>query len=935
MKKLVNYISIALLTWIAFGCTDEQIVNHTGTELRVTGEIESPSRTIYTETDKAVTVSWAAGDRIGLFSEEQPEAMAYQAASEGKQTEFTPESIRLKKKEGTEAYAFYPFDYYTDITYPYAPLPYLFGQNYNGGLPDPTADFMYAKATVENGMLELDFTHLFAFLKVNIRTELLKDAQGLFVSSNEPIAYWALNGNFESYYDMKADTLVAEKCNYLWYYFPEEALDTQETITCYIAVLPTSEQNVVSFFIYNNNGSTEQGLIEKQAPEGGFQAGHVYDLSVNENEFDKIIQQEREALIALYEATGGDNWTDNTNWCSDKPLSEWYGVVFGDGHVKSIYLTNNNLTGQLPEELGKLTALENLSLGWNNLTGNIPEYIGNLTTLTNLDLSLNALEGSIPESIGNLTALKSLYLDSNKLDGSIPESIGNLTALTDLNLRSNKLTGNIPENIGHLTALTYLSLNSNNLTGKIPECIGNLTALTDLDLMYNSIEGNIPKSIGNLTALKSLALFSNKLGGSIPESIGNLTVLTYLNLSSNNLTGNLPASMANLNKLEYIDVCSNKLSGVIPNEIVNCDWWNRLGYSQIIYQQEGYKLTFPMYESSDYSMDGTVITLQKHTAGKGLKVVIMGEAYSDRLIADGTYRKDAEIAMEAFFSEEPYTSFRNYFDVYALNVVSQNEVIGENTAFQTSYEFDRNTFETNPTIAIDYILGMAETDYSTEDITSVVLMNTKAYFRSNCWMYSDGFSAAFCANDGNKESLEQLVHHEACGHGFAKLDDEYTEFEGTYPYPETIIYNHTINESMNVDVTDNPNEVVWNYFLTDMRYEKEKIGIYEGAVYYPKGVYRATENSIMRYNTGGFNAPSRQSIYRRIMEKSGGVYRFEDFLEYDEINRQRIEAEGASRSGGASIRKTPLGLPPVKFDYPASEAKKYWKQRKPIQVPFR
>ena len=815
MKKLVNYISIALLTWIAFGCTDEQIVNHTGTELRVTGEIESPSRTIYTETDKAVTVSWAVGDRIGLFSEEQPEAMAYQASSEGKQTEFTPESIRLKKKEGTEAYAFYPFDYYTDITYPYAPLPYLFGQNYNGGLPDPTADFMYAKATVENGMLELDFTHLFAFLKVNIRTELLKDAQGLFVSSNEPIAYWALNGGYQSYYDMKADTLVAEKCNYLWYYFPQEALETQETITCYIAVLPTSDQNVISFFIYNNNGSTEQGLIEKQAPEGGFQAGHVYDLSVNENEFDKIIQQEREALIAFYNATGGDNWTDNTNWCSDKPLEEWYGISFWNGHVRSIHLTNNNLTGEFPEELGKLTALENLSLGWNNLTGNIPEYIGNLTTLTNLDLSLNALEGSIPGSIGNLT------------------------------------------------------------------------------------------------------------------------VLTYLNLSSNNLTGNLPASMANLNQLEYIDLCKNKLSGTIPDEIANCDWWNRLGYGQIIYQQDGYKLTFPMYESSDYSMDGMVITLQEHTAGKGLKVVIMGEAYSDRLIADGTYRKDAEIAMEAFFSEEPYTSFRNYFDVYALNVVSQNEVIGENTAFQTSYEFDRNTFETNPTIAIDYILGMAETDYSTEDITSVVLMNTKASFRSNCWTWSDGFSTAFCANDGNKESLEQLVHHEACGHGFAKLDDEYTEFEGTYPYPETIIYNHTINESMNVDVTDDPNEVVWNYFLTDMRYEKEKIGIYEGAVYYPKGVYRATENSIMRYNTDGFNAPSRQSIYRRIMEKSGGVYRFEDFLEYDEINRQRIEAEGASRSGGASIRKTPLGLPPVKFDYPASEAKKYWKQRKPIQVPFR
>ena len=106
MKKLVNYISIALLTWIAFGCTDEQIVNHTGTELRVTGEIESPSRTIYTETDKAVTVSWAAGDRIGLFSEEQPEAMAYQAASEGNyQAELALKMFAYRVKKYIGAYA--------------------------------------------------------------------------------------------------------------------------------------------------------------------------------------------------------------------------------------------------------------------------------------------------------------------------------------------------------------------------------------------------------------------------------------------------------------------------------------------------------------------------------------------------------------------------------------------------------------------------------------------------------------------------------------------------------------------------------------------------------------------------------------------------------------------------------------------------------------
>lgn len=790
MKKLMNYIGILLLVWTVCSCTDEQVISNVGTELRVTGKIDTPSssRTSYAVGEEAVTVSWAAGDRIGLFSESQPAAMAYQAASAGKQVDFMPETTRLKPEDGTEVYAFYPCDYYTS-TYPYATLPDLFAQNYSGGLPDPDMDFMYAKGEIKDGMLNLDFAHSFAFLKVNIRTELLKDAAGLLIRSEEPISFSGLDYE-RPYYDVEGDSLVAITYDHLWYYIPQDILAAQEVVTCFIAVLPTSEKNTVSFFINANNGSIDHGLMERKAPEGGFQAGHVYDLSVNENEFDKILQQEREALIALYEATGGDNWTDNTNWCSDKPLSEWYGIDFWDGHVKNINLTDNNLTGQIPEQLGNLTGLE------------------------------------------------------------------------------------------------YLFLLSNNL------------------------EGNIPESLGNLTYLRGLQLNNNNLGG------------------------NLPVSMANLNQLEFINLCGNRLNGTIPDEIMASDWWNRIGYDAIVYQQEGNKLTFPMYESSDYSMDGITFTLQEHTAGKGLKVVILGEAYSDRLIADGTYRRDAEMAMEAFFSKEPYTSFRDYFDVYAVNVVSRNEVIGENTAFQTSYEFERNTFETDPTIAIDYISKMQETNYSAAHVTSIILMKTKAPFRSNNWSYSDDFSAAFCQNNSDDpESLKSLIHHEACGHGFGKLDDEYVEFEGTYPYPEAIRSLHTINESMNVDVTNDPNEIVWSYFLTDMRYEKEKIGIYEGAIYYPKGAYRATETSIMLGNTGRFNAPSRQSIYRRIMEKSGGVYSFEAFLEYDEINRRQIEIEGASRAG--AVEKGTIGLPPVRFDYPSSEAKTRWKQKKGVNVPLR
>lgn len=763
MKQLIKYLGILLLTGILYNCTDENIFKNAETDLRITGEVSTSSRTEYTVGEKALSVSWTTEDKIGLFTSKQPDALCYQAIAAGKQAEFVAEGNALHKEENSEVYAYYPCQD-LECSYPFAPLPYLFGQNYYNGLPDPASDFMYAKSEIHDNAVNLRFTHLFAFLKINIRTELLKDAQGLFVNSNEPISYSGIE-NTLACYDLQADTLTGEKYNYLWYYIPEEVISQQETVTCYIAILPTSADNKISFFIYDKNNNTDHGLLERNAPEGGFQAGHVYDLSINENEFDKIMAQEREALIALYNETGGDNWTDNTNWCSDKPLNEWFGVEFWNGHVRSLSLYNNNLAG------------------------------------------------TIPESIGNLTSLRILWLNNNKL------------------------------------------------------------------------------------------------------------------------TGTLPSSMANLNQLENIDLCGNFMNGTIPDEVTTCDWWNRLGCETVIYQRDGNKLTFSMYESSDYSADGIVTTLQQHTIGNGLKIIIMGEAYSDRLIADGTYRKHAEMAMEAFFSEEPYTSSRQYFDVYMVNVVSRNEVIGENTAFETSFEFDRNTFITNPVKAIEIVSNMAETHYQPANINSIILMNTRAPFRSNCWRYSDDFSAAFCLCNGDFESIQQLIHHESCGHGFGQLADEYTEFEGVFPNPEGIRYEHTRNESMNVDVTNNPQEVVWSYYLTDMRYEKEKIGIYEGALYYPKGAYRATENSIMRGNTGGFNAPSRQSIYRRIMEKSGGTYRFEDFLEYDEINRQRIAQQGASRA--ASVQKTPIGLPPVKFNYPSTEAKSRWKKTDAVNIPFR
>ena len=179
------------------------------------------------------------------------------------------------------------------------------------------------------------------------------------------------------------------------------------------------------------------------------------------------VDPEREALIALYKATNGDNWTNNTNWCSDKPVSEWYGITIQDGEFW-IDLPNNNLAGELPKEIGSLKRLTHLLLSGNNITGTIPEEIGNLDRLTILELSSNSIEGNIPKEIGNLKEVKNISLSSNKLEGNIPECITNLTQLEIFGVYSNQLIGNIPEDIGSLIELKGLYIGVNKLCGTIP-----------------------------------------------------------------------------------------------------------------------------------------------------------------------------------------------------------------------------------------------------------------------------------------------------------------------------------------------------------------------------------------------------------------------------------------------------------------------------------
>ena len=208
---------------------------------------------------------------------------------------------------------------------------------------------------------------------------------------------------------------------------------------------------------------------------------------------------DRAALVALYHATDGPNWTNSTNWLSDRPLGEWHGVELSNGRVTGLRLPENQLTGPIPSELGNLISLGTLALARNQLTGPIPPQLAELTNLWQLHLADTGLTGEIPPELGQLTRLEYLTLTGNHLSGPIPPQLGQLSQLIELWLGTNRLTGSIPSELGNLKNLEGLYLSRNNLTGEIPPELGQLTKLTDLDIAYNEgLSGPLP---GEFTAL--------------------------------------------------------------------------------------------------------------------------------------------------------------------------------------------------------------------------------------------------------------------------------------------------------------------------------------------------------------------------------------------------------------------------------------------------
>ena len=374
-------------------------------------------------------------------------------------------------------------------------------------------------------------------------------------------------------------------------------------------------------------------------------------------------------------------------------------------------------------------------------------------------------------------------------------------------------------------------------------------------------------------------LSSNGLKGTLPAELGKLTSLTDINLSANTITGGIPKEVSEMTHLQSFNVKDNQMNDSVPYVVYTSDAW---AYAKKeLTQQAGYALK-TKYVSNDYSKDGVTKQILKHDRGGGIPVVITGEAFTDNMVDE--FNTQAAKAMDYFFTIAPYKDYKNYFDVYTLVSVSPNNEVGLNLPYATAYD------EGSYSIDTDKVRKKIEekTGLSSGYLLSIVLLNeTQEVKRARCFMVSDGFAAAIVPVD---EDMECIIRHEAGGHGFAFLADEYSsDGEKTYGAEEKAELDklHDIGWSLNLSYLKGQTEVPWTDFWTDAAYNPEAVGAYEGGdAAYKYGVYRSTDKSTMnsQYEFDKFNPQSRWLIYKQICDRAGVAATMDNFKAYDKVN---------------------------------------------------
>ncbi|KAL8255481.1 hypothetical protein R6Q59_030548 [Mikania micrantha] len=339
----------------------------------------------------------------------------------------------------------------------------------------------------------------------------------------------------------------------------------------------------------------------------------IWDIDVSNNSLQEVDSEAYMSKVAMIDMSSNNiygtipNISSTVIWLDLSKNRLYGGLSFLCGHVVNPYLSfldlsNNSLTGKIPDCLWHFKELQILNLGYNKLFGKIPTSVQLLKNLQELYLNNNNFSGQFPLSLSSCTKLILIDLGANGFSGSVPFWIGEkLSFLYAFILTSNNFSGAIPSQLCQLPYLRLLDLSKNKLYGTIPACIGNLTAMAQEQLSYHQAHVVLQRQIGylpnvidhvmiqwqgnahefskTLLLMISIDLSSNNLIGKIPYQIANLYQLVTLNLSNNALVGKIPGKIGQMKKLQILDLSRNKITGAIPSSMSQMTLLNYLDVS--------------------------------------------------------------------------------------------------------------------------------------------------------------------------------------------------------------------------------------------------------------------------------------------------------------------------------------------------------------------
>lgn len=302
------------------------------------------------------------------------------------------------------------------------------------------------------------------------------------------------------------------------------------------------------------------------------------------------------------------------------------------------------------------------------------------------------------------------------------------------------------------------------------------------------------------------------------------------------------------------------------------------------------KMTVEQY---DYQYgDGDLITLQEKGVGNGVNIVIMGDCFDAKDIAEGKYLQAMKDAYNYFFDIEPYVTYKDYFNVYTVFGMSADSGMGtvntiREARFGSQYTLNEGVSPDFETVFAGACVAPINDNVAT---TLVILVENSYEYSGLCYMWGDGSAVALVpmSNDPAPYDFQGLVHHEAGGHGFGKLADEYIYHNAFIQSCSCICCGHVkeINAMKsygfyeNISLTGSMQEVPWSHMIYDPQYSNV-VDVYEGAYMHTRGVFRSEATSCMNNNIAYYNAISRESMVKRIMKYAGEEYSYEAFKAKD------------------------------------------------------